>query len=75
MAVSEAASALTDKGLSLNAVILACRDRSPAFATERCYDAKINRFTISLHRQFDVRSSLCERCRRRASGSGTTINN
>ena len=72
MAVSEAASALTDKGLSLNAVILACRDHSPASATERCYVAKNHRFT--LHRQFDVRSSLCERCRRRASGSGSTIN-
>ena len=62
MAVSEAASALADKGLSLNAVVLACRDHSPAPASERCYVAKNHRFTLALHRQFDVRSSLCGRC-------------
>ena len=74
MAVSEAASALADKGLSLIAMVLACRDRSPASATERCYVAKIVRFILSLHRQFDVRSSPCERCRRRACGSSVTSN-
>jgi hypothetical protein len=62
MAVSEAASPLANKGLSLNAVVLACRDRSPASAFERYHVAKNRRFTLALHRQFDVRSSLCGCC-------------
>ncbi len=74
MAVSEAARPLADKGLSLNAVVLACRDHSPAPASERYHVATNHRFILTLHRQFDVRSSLCERCRRRALGSGSTIN-